>query len=105
MGRYFAPALMAFACACKVAEWTEAPGAIFQTQWLQIAVGNADDHFHVVVRHPPRVSVAQIAHRLKGASSRSLHLTLSQTQGLVWQVGYWAESVTHPRSNPLSPTF
>lgn len=68
---------------------------------LLIAAGNADDHVHVVVRHPPRVSVAQIAHRLKGASSRSLHLALPQTQGLVWQVGYWAESVTPSALEPL----
>jgi REP element-mobilizing transposase RayT len=68
---------------------------------LLIAAGNADDHVHVVVRHPPRVSVAQIAHRLKGASSRSLHLTLPQTRGLVWQVGYWAETVTPAALEPL----
>ena len=59
-----------------------------------LAVGNANDHVHVLLRHPPRVSVAQIAHRLKGASSRAFHCTLPETQGLVWQVGYWAESVT-----------
>jgi REP element-mobilizing transposase RayT len=32
---------------------------------LLLAAGNTDDHVHVVVRHPPRVSVAQIAHRRK----------------------------------------
>lgn len=66
-----------------------------------VAVGNAVDHVHVLVLHPPRVSVAQIAHRLKGASSRALHLTLPATQGLVWQVGYWAESVTPTALEPL----
>lgn len=68
---------------------------------LLMAVGSADDHVHVVVRHPPRVSVAQIAHRLEGASSRSLHLTLPQTHGDLWQVGYWAESVTPTALDPL----
>jgi putative transposase len=66
-----------------------------------VAAGNAADHVHVLVRYPPRVSVAQIAHRLKGASSRALHLTLPETQGLVWQVGYWAESVTPTALEPL----
>lgn len=66
-----------------------------------LAAGNAADHVHVLVSHPPRVSVAQIAHRLKGASSRALHLTLPETQGLVWQVGYWAESVTPVALEPL----
>lgn len=66
-----------------------------------LAAGNAADHVHVLVRHPPRVSVAQIAHRLKGASSRALHLALPETQGLVWQVGYWAESITPTALEPL----
>jgi REP element-mobilizing transposase RayT len=66
-----------------------------------VAAGNAADHVHVLVCHPPRISVAQIAHRLKGASSRAIHLALPQTQGLVWQVGYWAESVTPIALEPL----
>jgi putative transposase len=37
-----------------------------------IAVGNACDHVHVLVSHPPTLTVANIAHRLKGASSRIL---------------------------------
>jgi putative transposase len=66
-----------------------------------LAAGNADDHVHALVCHPPRISVAQIAHRLKGASSRALHLMLPETQGLVWQIGYWAESVTPVALEPL----
>jgi len=56
-----------------------------------LAAGNAPDHVHVLLRHPPRVSVAQIAHRLKGASSRAV--TLQEGRARDWQVGYWAESV------------
>ena len=66
-----------------------------------VAAGNAADHVHVLVCHPPRVSEAQITHRLKGASSRALRLTLPETHGLVWQVGYWAESVTPLSLEPL----
>lgn len=66
-----------------------------------VAAGNAADHVHVLVCYPPRVSVAQIAHRLKGAWSRAIHLTLPKTQGLVWQVGYWVESVTAIALEPL----
>jgi putative transposase len=66
-----------------------------------VAAGNAADHVHALVCYPPRVAVAQIAHRLKGASSRAIHLALPQTQGLVWQVGYWAESVTPTALEPL----
>ena len=43
-----------------------------------IAVGNACDHVHVLVTHPPTLAVATIAHRLKGASSRVLASQLPQ---------------------------
>jgi REP element-mobilizing transposase RayT len=65
-----------------------------------LAAGNAPDHVHVLLRHPPRVSVAQIAHRLKGASSRAL--TLQEGQARDWQVGYWAESVGRRELEPLT---
>jgi hypothetical protein len=48
-----------------------------------------------------RLCRAQIAHRLKGASSRALHLALPETQGPVWQVGDWVESVTPVALEPL----
>ena len=56
-----------------------------------VAVGNASDHVHVLVSYPPRLSVVELAHRLKGGSSRALHL---ETHAVCsWQTGYWAESV------------
>jgi putative transposase len=57
-----------------------------------LGVGNAADHVHAVVRYPPRVAVAEIAQRLKGASSFELNRELG-FEGPVWQIGYWAESV------------
>jgi putative transposase len=57
-----------------------------------LAVGNASDHVHVLVAHPPAVAVATIAQRLKGASSRILAPRLPRDFG--WQEGYFAESVS-----------
>jgi hypothetical protein len=37
----------------------------------------------------------------EGSLESPLHLTLPETQGLVWQVGYWAESVTPVDLEPL----
>jgi putative transposase len=69
-----------------------------------LAVGNAADHVHVLVQHPPRLSVSQIAHRLKGASSWALHRAgVASTETHVWQVGYWAESVGYRDLDPLVP--
>jgi putative transposase len=66
-----------------------------------LAVGNSDDHVHVLVRHSPRIAVAQIAHRLKGASSHDIHLLYPETRGRDWQSGYWAESVGPTNLDPL----
>jgi len=56
-----------------------------------VAVGNAADHVHALVMLAPTASVASLAHRLKGATSRILGLQLERPFG--WQEGYFAESV------------
>jgi REP element-mobilizing transposase RayT len=56
-----------------------------------LACGNASDHVHVLVTYAPTMTVAGLAHRLKGESSRALALRLPP--GFQWQVGYFAESV------------
>ena len=56
-----------------------------------VTVGNASDHVHALIVYPPTVSVASIAHRIKGATGRLLALRLPP--GFEWQAGYFAESV------------
>jgi putative transposase len=58
-----------------------------------IAVGNATDHVHTVVRHPPSVALSDVVQRLKGASARAMHAAVPHAAGSLWQTGYWAESV------------
>ena len=58
-----------------------------------IAAGNAADHVHVIASYPSRVTVANLAQHLKGASSRAIALELRWE--FAWQAGYWAESVGH----------
>jgi len=50
-----------------------------------IAVGNASDHVHVVVRVSAKVSIAALAQRLKGRTS--------YFGGWRWQRGYFAECI------------
>jgi putative transposase len=66
-----------------------------------LAVGNTDDHVHVVLQHSPRVAVAELIGRLKGASSRAAHASGVLSGTLGWQVGYWAESVGTDLLAPL----
>jgi putative transposase len=58
-----------------------------------LAVGNADDHVHVVVRHPPSVALSDVVQKLKGASARAIRAAVPLAAGHLWQAGYWAESV------------
>lgn len=58
-----------------------------------LAVGNAADHVHTIVRNPPTLGVADLVHRLKGASAHALRGALPSVHDHVWQAGYWAETV------------
>jgi REP element-mobilizing transposase RayT len=65
-----------------------------RVECTQLAAGNAADHVHVLVRHPPSVAIATLVQRLKGTSARSLSAALGREAGHVWQVGYWAQTVS-----------
>jgi len=66
-----------------------------------LAAGNAADHVHVLVQHPPALSVAELLRCLKGASSHEAHRAGWMPIGVRWQVGYWAESVGSSQLSPL----
>lgn len=57
------------------------------------ATGNVDDHAHVVLSIPPKLSVADCVRHLKGASAFAInHMDGSDGQ-FKWQAGYGAISV------------
>ena len=56
------------------------------------AVGNSDDHVHVVVRLAPTVAMATLVRHLKGALSFAWNNEMPRDRRLAWQDGYWAES-------------
>ena len=69
---------------------------------ILVAVGNAADHVHVLVRYPSTVCVATAVQCLKGASSHAWNSAVSARPArprLSWQAGYWAESVS-PKDLP-----
>src|SRR5579864_4793120 len=99
----WATAARASALPPRVDDWlaAELRRAASELGVVMLAVGNASDHVHVVLQHPPRVAVATLAGRLKGASSRAAHNSGVMGEGDGWQVGYWAESVSAERVEPL----
>ncbi len=54
------------------------------------ALGNAQDHVHVVVALTPRLAVADCVKRLKRASAQAVNRHLGTDGNIVWQSGYGA---------------
>jgi len=57
------------------------------------AAGNADDHIHVVISIPPKISVADCVRHLKGASAHAINKMPNNDGDFKWQEGYGALSV------------
>jgi REP element-mobilizing transposase RayT len=57
------------------------------------SAGNVDDHAHVVLSIPPKISVADCVRHLKGASAFAInHMNGSDGQ-FKWQAGYGALTI------------
>jgi len=60
-----------------------------------LIIGNGiEDHVHLLLRAPARLSVSSILKSLKGDSSRWVHETFASLKNFEWQVGYGAFSVS-----------
>ena len=59
-----------------------------------LVAGNASDHVHLLVQHPPAMPVAELVRLLKGSSSDRAGVVYGHSSGVRWQAGYWAESVS-----------
>jgi len=55
--------------------------------------GNTQDHIHIVVSIPPKVSVADCLRHFKGASSHAVNQMSSSHPYFKWQGGYGAISI------------
>jgi REP element-mobilizing transposase RayT len=85
-----------------------------------IAIGGMPDHTHLLLRYRPTVTIAEIARRVKGASSH-LANQAAGAHAFRWQDGYGAFTVSrsmvprvrayvldqerHHAAGTLSPTF
>ena len=57
------------------------------------AAGNVDDHVHVVLSIPPKLSVADCVRHLKGASAFAINRMDGSDGQFKWQAGYGAISI------------
>ena len=54
------------------------------------AVGNTEDHVHVVLSIPPKLSLADCVRNLKGASAYAINHKNGNEAEIKWQEGYGA---------------
>lgn len=57
------------------------------------AAGNVDDHVHVVLSIPPKLSVADCVRHLKGASAFAINHMAGSDGSFKWQAGYGALTI------------
>ena len=57
------------------------------------AIGTCLDHIHLVVAIPPKLSVARVVKRIKGASSHFANHVLRPSDYFSWQRGYGSMSM------------
>lgn len=57
------------------------------------AAGNVEDHVHVVVSIPPKLSVAECVRQIKGASAYAINHIPGSDGQFQWQGGYGALSI------------
>ena len=57
------------------------------------AAGNVEDHVHVVVSIPPKLSVADCVRHLKGASAYAINHMEGSDRQFKWQAGYGALTI------------
>jgi putative transposase len=55
---------------------------------LTHAIGGMEDHIHIVVSIPPRLSISQYIKIIKGSSARFFNTSLVQDQNFSWQNTY-----------------
>lgn len=65
-------------------------------------VGGVEDHVHLLCALPATLSVAELANRVKGASSRAANLR--NPESLRWQGGYAAFTVS-PRDRDMVEAY
>jgi len=52
------------------------------------AIGGIEDHIHLIVSIPPKLSIADFVKEIKGSSAHYLNQTFGDSPKFVWQQGY-----------------
>ena len=75
--------------------WAYMGGVIRELNGKAMTIGGTEDHVHLLLWMPPRLSVSETLRVLKTNSSRWATQKLNMKQTFAWQAGYRAFSVSH----------
>jgi len=81
--------------------WAFMGGIARKNDMVALAVGGVDDHVHLFLILPPRISVSKAIQLIKGGSSHWIHTTFPQYREFKWQEGYGVFSVSRSKINNL----
>jgi putative transposase len=57
-------------------------------QCITHAVGGIEDHIHLIISIPPKISIAEFVKTIKGSSAHYLNTNFNDSTKFVWQEGY-----------------
>jgi putative transposase len=71
--------------------WFESVCSDFEAELLEY--GGEDDHVHLLVAYPPKVSVSRLVNSLKGVSARRIRaLNRADVRDKLWGRAFWSPS-------------
>lgn len=65
----------------------------YEHEMLMLAAGGSNDHLHILLIIPPKISVSDAARLIKGSSSKWLNDHIFKENTFRWQRGYGAFSI------------
>jgi len=63
------------------------PKKIKEQEGIPMALNMTDDHLHILTSVPPKISITDFIHRIKGSSSHFINVNLEE-KAFFWQAGY-----------------
>jgi REP element-mobilizing transposase RayT len=69
------------------------PKKISEYEGKQLALNMVENHLHLLVSIPPKISISEFIHKIKGSSSHYVNL-MQNEKGFYWQSGYGVLSLS-----------
>ncbi len=66
---------------------------IIEYEGQQLALNMVEDHIHLLVSIPPKISIAEFVHNIKGSTTYYINTNQGE-QGFYWQAGYGVLSLS-----------